>query len=50
MIRWFLAESAGHFCQPAEFENVADPDFENLKHLQNPGNLPQTEASMWYAT
>ena len=41
-----LGESDGLFWQPAEFENVANPDFENLKHLQNPGHLPLTEASM----
>ena len=40
-----LGESDGLFWQPAEFENVANPDFENLKHLQNPGHLPLTEAS-----
>ena len=45
MLRWLLAESAGHFWQPAEFENMANPDFENLKHLQNCGNLPLTAAS-----
>ena len=28
-----LAESASHFWQPEEFKNVANPDFENLKHL-----------------
>ena len=44
MLRWSLAESAGHFWWPAEFENVANPDFENLKHLQNPGHLPLTTA------
>ena len=36
MIRRSLAESAGHFWWTAEFENMANPDFENLKHLQNP--------------
>ena len=46
MLRRSLAESAGHFWWPAEFENVANPDFENLKHLQNPGHLPLTEASI----
>ena len=33
MIRLLLAESAGPFRKPAEFENVEDPDFKNLKHL-----------------
>ena len=28
-------------------KNVANPDFENLKHLQNPGHLSLTEPSMW---
>ena len=46
MLRRSLAESAGHFWQPAEFENVANPDFENLKHLQNPGYLSQTTPSI----
>ena len=45
MLRRLLAESAGHFWQPAESENVANPDFEHLKHLKNPGNLPLTAAS-----
>ena len=39
MIRQLLADSAGHFWQPAEFENVANPYIENLKHLQNLGHL-----------
>ena len=46
MLRWLYAESDGHFWQPAEFENVANPDFENLKHLQNPGHLSLTAPSM----
>ena len=46
MLRRSLAESAGHFWWPAEFENVANPDFENLKHLQNPGHLSLTKPSM----
>ena len=37
MIRWSLAESDGPFRQPAEFEDVENPDIENLKRLQNPG-------------
>ena len=41
-----LIESAGHIWWPAEFENVANPDFENLKHLQNPGNLTLAAAIM----
>ena len=39
MLRRSLAESAGHFRWPAEFKNVANPDFEHLNHLQNPGHL-----------
>ena len=46
MIRQLLDESAGHFLQPAEFENVANPDCENLKHLRNPEHLPLTAASI----
>ena len=46
--RWSLAESAGHFWHPAEFENAANPDFENLKHLQNPGHLSLTAPSILY--
>ena len=46
MLRRSLAESAGHFWWPAEFENVASPDYENLKHLQNPGHLSLTTPSM----
>ena len=43
-----LAESAGHFWQPTDFENLANPDFENLKHLQNPGHLTLTELSVYF--
>ena len=39
MLHRSLAESAGHFWQPAKFENMANPDFKDLKHLQNPGSL-----------
>ena len=39
MLRQLIGESYGHFWKPTEFENVANPDFENLKHLQNPGHL-----------
>ena len=48
MICLSLSESAGQFWWPAEFENVANPDFENLKHLQNPGHLPlTTDSTLW---
>ena len=38
MLRWSLAESAGQFWWTAEFENVANPDLESLKNLQNHGH------------
>ena len=47
MLRRLLAESAGHFWWPSESENVANPDFENLKHLQNHGHLPLNAAIMF---
>ena len=43
IIRWLLSDSAGHFWWTLEFENVANPDFENIKHLQNPGHLLLTK-------
>ena len=46
MLRRSLAENAGHFWWPAEFKNMANPYFENLKHLRNPGHLSLTEPSM----
>ena len=46
MLRRSLDESAGHFWQPEKFENVANPDFENLKHLQNPAYLLMTKPSI----
>ena len=46
MLRWSLAKSAGNFWQPAEFENVANPYFKNIKHLQNPGHLLLTAPSI----
>ena len=33
MLCRLLAESVGCFWQPSELENVANPDFGNLKHL-----------------
>ena len=48
ILRRLLVESAGQFWWPAEFGNVENPDFENLKHLQNPGNLSPTAPSMLY--
>ena len=46
MLHRSLAVSAGYFRQPAEFENVANTDFKNLKHFQNPGHLSLTAPSM----
>ena len=43
---WSLAESAGHFWWPEEFKSVENPDLEDLKNLQKPGNLLLTAASM----
>ena len=43
---WSLGESAGHFWKPEKFENVANSDFENLKHLQKPGDLSLTAPSI----
>ena len=50
MLHRLLADSAGHFWQQAEFENVVNPDFENLKHLQNPGRLYLAKPSMLNVT
>ena len=46
MLHRSLAESAGHFWCPAEFENVANPYIGNLKHLQDPGHLSMTAPSI----
>ena len=46
MLHRSLAESAGHFWQPAKFENMTNPDFKYLKHLQNPGHLLITADSI----
>ena len=48
MLHQLLAEGAGTFWQPETFENVANPDFENIKHLQNQGYLLLTGPSMTY--
>ena len=48
MLRRLLSESAGRFWWPAEFENVVNPDLENIKHLQNPLHLYLTAPSMSY--
>ena len=39
MLRRLLVESAVHFLKPAKFENMANPDFENIKHLKTLGNV-----------
>ena len=43
---WLLAESSGCFSKPVEFENVANLDFKDIKHLHNPGYLLLTIPSM----
>ena len=47
MLRRSLAESAGQFWQPTELENMANLDFENLKHLQNHGHLLLSASSIY---
>ena len=49
MLCRLLAYSAGHFWWPEEFENVANPYFDNLNHLQNPGHLSLTKSIMLYS-
>ena len=39
MLRRSFADSTGHFWWPEAFENVANPYFNCLKHLQHPGHL-----------
>ena len=46
MLHRLPADSSSHFWQTSEFENVANTDFEDLKHLQNPGNLFLTAPSI----
>ena len=46
MLCSLIAESAGHCWQTPEFENMANPDFENLKHLQNLGHFFLTATSI----
>ena len=45
MLHCLLADNNGYFWQPAEFKNVANPYFGNMKHLQNPKHLTLTSAS-----
>ena len=49
MLRRLLVDSAGHFWWPEEFDKVANPYFNNLKHLQNPGRLLMTKSSILYS-
>ena len=39
MLHQMFADSASHFWQPEEYENVVNTDFESLKHLQNLGHF-----------
>ena len=47
MLCRLLDESAGHIRQPAELESLANPDFENLKHLQDQGHLSLNKPSIY---
>ena len=42
----FLADSAGYFWQPKELKFLANPDYKNLKHLQNLGHFSLTAAGI----
>ena len=46
ILRRLLTDRVDCFWQPAEFENVANLDFEHFKHLQSSGHLPLIEASI----
>ena len=46
MLRRSLAVSAVYFWRPEKFENMANLDFENLKHLQNLGHFSLTAGSI----
>ena len=39
MLQWSLAVSAVSFWQPENFENLENPDSENLNYLQNLGHF-----------
>ena len=47
-LRRSLAAGAVHFWRPAKFENLANPGFENHKHLQNPITLSRTVPCILY--
>ena len=46
MLRQYLAESTGNFWWSEELKKSTNPDFENPKHLQKPGNLLLTAPSI----
>ena len=43
MLRHLISVSAVQFWRAAEFDNVANPYFEDLNHLQNPGHFLLTK-------
>ena len=47
MLCWILSESTDRYEGTVDFENLANPDFENLKHLQNLGPLLLTEPCIY---
>ena len=47
MLQWLPDDIDGHFWQPEELENMANPDFNNLKHLENLGHFYLTTGSMF---
>ena len=49
MLHRLLANRAGHFWWPEEFENMENPYFNNLKQLKNPGHLLLTKSSILYS-
>ena len=46
MIRRLHDDSAGKFWCQVEYENVKNPDFENIKHLQSTEHLSMTAPSI----
>ena len=48
MIHWLLASSADSLLAASKNRNMADPDFKNLKHLQNLGHFFLTEPGKSY--
>ena len=47
MLSRLLADSDGHFLQLEEFEDVENPDFENIKHMQNLGHFLLNKSCRW---